>query len=45
MPYAVRKVKNGYKVINKITGESKGVSKTQKEALAHMRAMYANEKA
>jgi len=43
MPYAVRKVKGGYKVINKLTGESKGVSSSRKKALAHIRAMYANE--
>lgn len=25
MPYAVRKTNGGYKVVNKLTGESKGV--------------------
>ena len=43
MPYKVIKTKSGYKVVNKLTGESKGISKSRKMALAHIKAMYANE--
>ncbi|MDE1850053.1 MAG: hypothetical protein KGI00_04975 [Candidatus Micrarchaeota archaeon] len=43
MPYDIRKTKEGYEVINQITGESKGVSKTRPKAEAHMRALYAHE--
>lgn len=44
MPFLVKKIKGGYKVVNKLTGESKGISKSRKMALAHLRALYANSK-
>lgn len=44
MPYALKKMGNGkWAVVNKETGENKGVSVSREMALAHMRALYAHE--
>ena len=44
MPYAIKQKPNGkWTVVNKITGEDKGESATKEMAIAHMRALYANE--
>ena len=43
MPYILRKKGNKYVVINKATGQSKGVSDSKAMAIKHMRALYAAE--
>ena len=45
MPYTIRKGEGEkkWKIINKNTGKVVGTSKTKKNALASMRARYANE--
>lgn len=43
MPYKIHKKDDKWCVYNKDTGESKGCSDSEKEAKAHMRALYANE--
>lgn len=40
MPYEMRKQKGKFCVFNKETGENKGCSMTEKEAIAHMKKMY-----
>jgi hypothetical protein len=42
MPYAVRKKGEKFVVVNTETDEVKGESDTKEEAIAHMRALYAN---
>lgn len=45
MPYDVKKVKGGYKVVNKETGKTYSKKPQSKAtAEAQRRAMYANEK-
>jgi hypothetical protein len=43
MPYEIRKKGNKWHLINKETGEDKGVSDTYEKAIAHMRLMYGVE--
>ena len=43
MPYKIEKSGDHWIVKNKETGEKKGKSVSREKALAHMRAMYANE--
>ena len=43
MPYQIEKSGSSWIVKNKNTGESKGKSVSKEMALAHMRALYANE--
>lgn len=42
MPYDIYKRKGKWVVVNDETGKVKGTHATRKEALAHMRALYAN---
>lgn len=42
MPYDIYKRKDKWVVVNDETGKVKGTHNTRKEALAHMRALYAN---
>lgn len=43
MPYAIRKELDKFKVVNTDTNEVKGEHNTRAEAMAQMRALYANE--
>ena len=43
MPYKIRKDKARFCVYNSATNDKKGCSDTKEEAVAHMRALYANE--
>lgn len=42
MPYAIRKRQGKWVVINEETRAVKGTHDTRKEAVAHLRALYAN---
>lgn len=40
MPYKIERKEGKYCVVNKESGESKGCSKTEHEAIAHLRVLY-----
>jgi hypothetical protein len=44
MPWAIKKVKNGYAVVKADTGKVITVHPTREKALQHQRALYANVK-
>lgn len=43
-PYEIKERKGKFLVINKETGKVKGTHDTRKDAISHLRALYANVK-
>lgn len=43
MPYVIRKKGDKWHVYNQETGEDKGASDSREMAVAHIRALYAND--
>jgi len=43
MPYKIERREGKFCVVNKESGESKGCSKTEHDAIAHMRVLYGVE--
>ena len=44
MPYKIERKGGKFCVVNKESGESKGCSKTEPDAIAHLRVLYMVEK-